>query len=46
MEAGRAILQAGGTCVEAVEAAIVVLEDFPYFNAGKGKSSQARPEHL
>jgi L-asparaginase / beta-aspartyl-peptidase len=34
--AGRAILERGGTAVEAVEAAIRVLEDNPTFNAGFG----------
>jgi len=33
---GYAILQRGGSAVDAVEAAIRVLEDSPYFNAGKG----------
>ena len=36
LEAGKAILAQGGTAVEAVQAAIVVLEDCPLFNAGKG----------
>ncbi len=33
---GYRILEAGGSSLEAVEAAVVVLEDFPLFNAGKG----------
>jgi beta-aspartyl-peptidase (threonine type) len=37
MEAGKNILESGGTCAEAVEASIVVLEDSPHFNAGKGR---------
>lgn len=36
LTAGYAVLQAGGTSVEAVIAAIVVMEDSPLFNAGKG----------
>jgi beta-aspartyl-peptidase (threonine type) len=34
--AGFAILDKGGSSVDAVEAAVVVLEDNPLFNAGKG----------
>lgn len=33
---GHAILAAGGTSLDAVTRSIVVLEDSPYFNAGKG----------
>lgn len=33
---GWRILQAGGTALDAVERAVVVLEDNPLFNAGKG----------
>lgn len=36
LEAGRAILERGGSAVEAVETTIVVMEDSPLFNAGKG----------
>lgn len=37
LEAGRAaLLKPGGTSLDAVEAAIVVLEDDPQFNAGRG----------
>ena len=36
LEAGSAILSSGGTAVDAVEAAVVVLEDHPGFNAGRG----------
>lgn len=36
LEAGWAILQRGGAAVEAVEAAIVVLEEDPIFDAGYG----------
>jgi beta-aspartyl-peptidase (threonine type) len=36
LEQGYAILRRGGTSVDAVQAAITVLEDFPWFNAGKG----------
>jgi len=36
--AGYGILSQGGSSVDAVEAAIVVMEDSPLFNAGKGSS--------
>ncbi len=36
LKAGHAVLKEGGASVDAVEAAIRVLEDSPRFNAGKG----------
>lgn len=36
MKAGQEILQRGGASVDAVTAAVVVMEDSPLFNAGKG----------
>jgi beta-aspartyl-peptidase (threonine type) len=36
VEAGHAVLSGGGAALDAVEAAIVVLEDDPEFNAGRG----------
>ena len=36
VETGHAILAKGGSSLDAVEAAIVILEDSPLFNAGKG----------
>jgi beta-aspartyl-peptidase (threonine type) len=36
LEAGRRVLAADGSSLDAVQAALVVLEDSPYFNAGKG----------
>jgi beta-aspartyl-peptidase (threonine type) len=36
LRTGQAVLMKGGTSVDAVEAAIHVLEDSPLFNAGKG----------
>ena len=36
LQAGHAILKDGGTSMDAVIAAIKILEDSPYFNAGKG----------
>ena len=36
LEAGHSVLAAGGKSTDAVAAAVVVLEDFPLFNAGKG----------
>jgi L-asparaginase / beta-aspartyl-peptidase len=38
LKKGYAVLAAGGSAVEAVEAAINVMEDCPLFNAGKGAS--------
>ena len=35
-EAGAAVLRAGGSALDAVERAVVVLEDDPVFNAGTG----------
>ncbi len=36
LEAGTKVLEAGGTAMDAVEAAVMVLEDDPHFNAGRG----------
>ncbi|MEM9928180.1 MAG: isoaspartyl peptidase/L-asparaginase [Bacteroidota bacterium] len=36
LDAGEAVLKSGGSAADAVEASIWVLEDSPYFNAGKG----------
>lgn len=36
LRAGHAILKGGGSALDAVEAAIVIMEDAPVFNAGKG----------
>jgi beta-aspartyl-peptidase (threonine type) len=36
LHAGYSILEAGGSSIDAVEAAVMSLEDFPLFNAGKG----------
>lgn len=36
LDAGHAVLDAGGSAIDAVTAAIVVLEDSPHFNAGRG----------
>ena len=36
LEAGRRVLAAGGTSLDAVTAAVKILEDSPHFNAGKG----------
>lgn len=45
LDAGNAVLQSGGAAVDAVEAAIVVLEESPRFNAGKGAVFNARGGH-
>src|SRR5438552_3173340 len=36
LKAGWAILENGGSSLDAVEAAVCSLEDFPLFNAGRG----------
>lgn len=36
IDAGHKILSNGGSSIDAVEAAVVALENFPLFNAGKG----------
>lgn len=36
LSTGEAILKAGGSSLDAIEATIMVLENSPYFNAGKG----------
>jgi len=45
LNAGQAVLEAGGTALDAVEAAILVLEDSPRFNAGKGAVFDADGGH-
>jgi isoaspartyl peptidase/L-asparaginase-like protein (Ntn-hydrolase superfamily) len=41
LRAGYAVLDGGGASVDAVTAAVVVLEDSPLFNAGRGASLNA-----
>lgn len=36
LSVGDSVLAAGGTCLDAIEKTIVILEDSPLFNAGKG----------
>lgn len=36
LQVGDSVLSHGGTCMDAVEKAIVIMEDSPLFNAGKG----------
>jgi L-asparaginase / beta-aspartyl-peptidase len=36
LDAGYKILDEGGSSLDAVEAAVIVLEDYPMFNAGRG----------
>lgn len=43
--AGEDILGKGGTALDAVVAAVVVMEDSPLFNAGKGSVYNADEEH-
>ena len=45
LDAGHAVLSRGGSAVEAVEAAVVALEESPCFNAGKGSVYNALGTH-
>lgn len=45
LEKGGEILSAGGSALDAVEAAVVVLEDDPSFNAGRGAVLTAEHTH-
>jgi beta-aspartyl-peptidase (threonine type) len=45
LDAGNAILQQGGSAMDAVVAAIVVMEESPRFNAGKGSVYNAKGGH-
>ena len=45
LDAGQKILSSGGSAMDAVSAAIVVLEDSPWFNAGKGAVYDAEGGH-
>src|SRR4051794_36569181 len=42
--AGQAVLAAGGSALDAVQAAVIVLEDAPPFNAGRGAALDAHGE--
>ena len=45
LRAGHGVLGAGGTSLDAVTAAVVVLEDCPLFNAGRGAVFNSAGEH-
>ncbi|WP_417212702.1 isoaspartyl peptidase/L-asparaginase family protein [Bizionia sp.] len=45
LDAGYTILETGGTAVNAVEEAVMVLENSPLFNAGKGSVFTAEETH-
>ncbi|MCZ8166800.1 isoaspartyl peptidase/L-asparaginase [Silanimonas sp.] len=45
LDAGDAVLKRGGTALDAVTAAVQVLEDSPWFNAGKGAVFNADGTH-
>ncbi|WP_211369426.1 isoaspartyl peptidase/L-asparaginase family protein [Pseudoxanthomonas kalamensis] len=45
LDAGEQVLKSGGKAIDAVQAAIVVLEESPYFNAGKGAVFNAKGGH-
>ena len=45
LDAGNAVLAKGGSALDAVEAAVVALEESPHFNAGKGAVFNAEGRH-
>ncbi len=45
LRAGWRILRAGGAALDAVQAAVVVMEDSPHFNAGHGAALTENAEH-
>ena len=45
LRAGWAILADGGRSIDAVEAAVVVMEDSPHFNAGHGAALTSAEDH-
>ena len=45
LRAGNEILKVGGSALDAVTAAVVELENFPLFNAGKGAVFNSNGEH-
>lgn len=45
LDAGQSVLVAGGTALDATIAAVVVLEESPHFNAGKGSVYTADGDH-
>ena len=45
LDAGQAVLRRGGAALDAVQAALLVLEDSPHFNAGKGAVFDADGGH-
>ena len=45
LDAGHAVLAGGGSALDAVEAAVVALEEEPRFNAGKGAVFNAEGRH-
>ncbi len=45
LDAGNAVLQRGGSALDAVTAAVVALEESPRFNAGKGAVFNALGKH-
>lgn len=45
LDAGHAVLSSGGSALDAATAAVVVLEESPWFNAGKGAVFNAQGGH-
>jgi beta-aspartyl-peptidase (threonine type) len=45
LSAGVSILEKGGSALDAVEKTVMLLEDFPLFNAGRGSVFNAKGKH-
>lgn len=45
LDAGYAVMIKGGTALEAVDAAVTILEDAPFFNAGRGAVMTSEGKH-
>src|SRR5690606_29506741 len=45
LDAGHAVLAGGGSALDAVVAAVALLEDSPHFNAGRGAVFNAQGRH-
>ena len=45
LEAGYAVLESGGRALDAVQAAVIVMEDSPHFNAGHGAALNENGVH-
>ncbi len=45
LKAGYAVLESGGNAIDAVQAAVVIMEDSPHFNAGHGAALNENAIH-